>query len=315
MVDKRNTAVSVIIPCYNQAHFLRESIESLQKQTLSEWECIVVDDGSKDQTAEVVRMAADSDPRIKYCYQTNKGLSAARNRGLRIARGDYLLFLDADDLIEHEKLRISVEILQINQGIDALASAFRYFRNGDQNTLFCNKNGNLSPWAEQVWADPRPFLEKLLVFNFMSVNSVVIRASAAQKIGAFNEALKALEDWEYWLRGACQGVTFQFHDEPSTRSLIRVHSASMSYDEKTMLRAEIVMRRHVGSIMPNNLLKRINCMRAVDALRRSGCELSISKRAWMTLTFMGPFYCCERFLHKLASCAYANYRYIANKPS
>lgn len=296
MSDHKKASVSVIIPCYNQAHFVSESIESLQKQTLSEWECIVVDDGSKDQTAEVVRRAAESDPRIKYSFQINKGLSAARNRGLSIASGDYLLFLDADDLIEHEKLRTSVEILQRNQGIDGLASAFRYFRDGDQNNLFCDKNGNPSPWAEQVWADPRPFLEKLLVFNFMSVNSVVIRASAAQKIGAFNEALKALEDWEYWLRGACQGVQYEFHDAPFTRSLIRVHSTSMSHDESTMIAAEVPMRLGTSAMLPDQASRHVNFTRLIGALRLLGRRPSRAQIILLRIQCMGLWWVVRLYM-------------------
>lgn len=87
--------ISIIIPCYNHAHYLPFAVQSVLAQTCAQWEAIVVDDGSTDDTRTVA--ARFSDPRVRYHYQENQGLSAARNAGIRIARGDYLAFLDADD--------------------------------------------------------------------------------------------------------------------------------------------------------------------------------------------------------------------------
>ena len=82
-----NPLVSVIVPCYNYARFVPETIRSLQAQNFQNWECIVVNDGSKDNSEEVVKKLAEEEPRIKYVYQENKGLSAARNTGLSLAKG------------------------------------------------------------------------------------------------------------------------------------------------------------------------------------------------------------------------------------
>ena len=97
--------VSVIIPVYNGAFLIRDSIESVRRQSYGSWECIIVDDGSTDETAVVVRTDIAGDDRFRYVYQPNGGLSAARNKGLDCARGEYIQFLDADDVILPEKLQ------------------------------------------------------------------------------------------------------------------------------------------------------------------------------------------------------------------
>src|SRR6266436_3475630 len=100
--------VSVIIPCYNQAHFLHEAIDSVLAQTYSNREILVVDDGSSDATAAVAR----SYPHVRYVYQENAGPSAARNTGLKQTRGEYLVFLDADDRLLPEALEVGVDCLR-----------------------------------------------------------------------------------------------------------------------------------------------------------------------------------------------------------
>ena len=96
--------VTIIVPVYNGAGFIADTLESLRRQRHQEWECIIVDDGSTDNTAAVVKGSIDGDDRFRYFYQPNAGLSAARNSGLERARGTYIQFLDADDVLLPEKL-------------------------------------------------------------------------------------------------------------------------------------------------------------------------------------------------------------------
>src|SRR5437870_12319582 len=100
--------VSIIVPSYNYAHFIGEALQSIQSQTYSNWECIVVDDGSTDDTGALVRQLAEKDGRIKYVRQENRGLAAARNAGMANSEGVYFQFLDADDLLEPQKLERQV---------------------------------------------------------------------------------------------------------------------------------------------------------------------------------------------------------------
>ena len=110
MNPDRHPLVSVIIPCYNYALYLPESVGSIIKQTYSNWECIIVDDGSTDNTKEVVQQLCAKDDRIKYFLQSNSGPTVARNYGLAVAKGDLIQFLDADDLIENPKIEKQVAI-------------------------------------------------------------------------------------------------------------------------------------------------------------------------------------------------------------
>lgn len=117
------TTVSIIIPCYNQAQFLPSAIASLQAQTLGAWECIVVDDGSTDNTAETVANIALHEPRVRLVQQLNGGSASARDAGLKEAQGTFIQFLDADDTIAPEKLERQVQLME-RENLDISYTAF-----------------------------------------------------------------------------------------------------------------------------------------------------------------------------------------------
>src|SRR3989442_11796350 len=117
-MQKMERLVSVIVPSYNYGRFVGQALESLRAQTYPRWECIVVDDGSTDNTDAIVTAFAENDSRIKYIRQENQGLAAARNAGIVHSAGEYLQFLDADDLLESEKLERHVEFLEQHAEID-----------------------------------------------------------------------------------------------------------------------------------------------------------------------------------------------------
>src|SRR5688500_7922397 len=110
--------VSVVVPTYNYARFIGETFDSLRAQTYADWECVVVDDGSTDDTVEVVARWRERDPRIRYLRQPNQRQAAAKNTGLKEARGRYIQFLDADDLVEPRKLERQVEFLEATPSAD-----------------------------------------------------------------------------------------------------------------------------------------------------------------------------------------------------
>ena len=117
------TKVSIIVPCFNQASFLPKAIASLQAQTFKNWECIVVDDGSTDNTAELVANMAFQDERIRLVQQLNGGSASARDKGLDEAKGEYIQFLDADDTMASEKLERQVALME-REGLDISYTAF-----------------------------------------------------------------------------------------------------------------------------------------------------------------------------------------------
>ncbi len=103
------TKVSIIIPCYNQADYIEPCLQSIRNQTLQDWECIVVDDGSTDDSASIVNRIMQQDPRIRLICKENGGTASARNAGLQIAQGEYIQFIDADDWFNADKLQIQTE--------------------------------------------------------------------------------------------------------------------------------------------------------------------------------------------------------------
>ena len=109
-----NPKISVIVPCFNQGNYLSETLESVLKQTLKEWELIIVDDGSTDNSAAISKKYSSLDNRIKYVYQKNAGPSAARNKGVALSQAPLIYFLDGDDWIDSTLLESGVNFMNAN---------------------------------------------------------------------------------------------------------------------------------------------------------------------------------------------------------
>lgn len=107
-----NSLITIIIPCYNQAKYLNDSLNSALSQCYKNFECIIVNDGSRDETDKVARLWSKKDSRFTSITKENGGLSSARNAGLAIAKGDYIQFLDADDIIDKAKLELQISLLK-----------------------------------------------------------------------------------------------------------------------------------------------------------------------------------------------------------
>lgn len=142
MSQDKAPAVSIVVPCYNHGGLIHETIASIAKQTFTDWECIIVNDGSTDNSEEVCLKLAASDPRIRYFSQQNKGPSGARNRGIEEIRGRYVQFIDADDVILEDKIRVQVADLA---AVDGLALAYCDFE-------WCDETGKVVdvPWQWRV---------------------------------------------------------------------------------------------------------------------------------------------------------------------
>lgn len=214
--------VSVIIPAYNQSQYLGKAIESVLAQTYTHLETIIVDDGSTDDTATVSRHYT-SDKRVRYIFQENAGLSAARNTGIRHARGKYLTFLDSDDLFLPHKLDILVKRLKREPHLGLTA--------GQAQPI--NEDGQP---IGSLFDEPLPEDERrLLLGNPLHVGSVLLRRSWQEEVGLFDESLRSYEDWDMWLRLALAGCPMDFVHTPV--SLYRFHRAQMTRDGSQMTRA------------------------------------------------------------------------------
>ncbi|HVU83428.1 MAG TPA: glycosyltransferase family A protein, partial [Puia sp.] len=132
--------VTIIVPCYNYAHFLGHTLENIRAQKYAGWECIIVDDGSTDDTDKVTATFVRTDERFRYIRQDNKGLSAARNTGIHHSRGIYIQFLDSDDLIHPSKLDKQVAILEADRNIDITYGKSLFFHTSDPGKYYPSRD-------------------------------------------------------------------------------------------------------------------------------------------------------------------------------
>jgi glycosyltransferase involved in cell wall biosynthesis len=228
--------VSVVIPAYNYAHLIGETLQSIICQSYIKWECIVVDNGSTDNTKEVVESYGKIYNRIKYFSQPNTGPSSARNYGISLSSGEFIQFLDADDLLEKEKFEKEVEIMA-HHPYQIVYSDMRYFPSGAPDRLFhtmsLNSENDL-PWMKKISGKGNEVSEFLMKENIMVINSPLIRKSVFEKVGFFDVSLRFNEDWDLWVRCALNDIYFYFHDDLNTKALVRVHASSYSKDRFKM---------------------------------------------------------------------------------
>ena len=225
--------VSVIIPCYNHAHYLPCAVNSVLAQTIAGWEAIIVDDGSTDDTRAVAAELAD--PRIRYIYQENRGLSAARNTGIHIAEGEHLAFLDADDEWTPRFLEACLRILKDNVGVAAAVSLVQ----------FVDESGMELPRLGGRAVAPEDFRERMIEGGFFPPNAIVVRASAVRNAGLFDESLSSVEDWDLWLR--ITGHDGKVISIPEPLARYRVSVGSMSTDAGRMHANRMaVLAKHFG---------------------------------------------------------------------
>ncbi|HEX8148863.1 MAG TPA: glycosyltransferase family 2 protein [Pyrinomonadaceae bacterium] len=238
--------VSVVVPSYNYGHLVRETLDSLAAQTYGAWECVVVDDGSKDDTRSVVEAYAARDPRVRYVWQENARQGAARNNGMRHSSGDYFQFLDADDLLEARKFERQVEYLERHAEVDLVYSGVRYFDSGGAGLGHSRQYSvwdDGGRWMPEVSGRGRVLLEPLLRNNIMVVNSPLVRRRVVETVGEFDAAITPVEDWDYWMRCAAAGFHFRYEDADGVRALVRAHDLSASLDGRRMMRATLKMRK------------------------------------------------------------------------
>ncbi len=176
------TKVSVIVPTYNYARFLPDAVESLLAQTFGDWECIVVDDGSTDDTPAVVGAATANDGRVRYVSQANRGPSAARNRGVAESVGDYIQFLDADDVLPPTKLEAQIRRLETDPSIGIVYSDTRYFLDSATKLLSYVVPGP-RPSSTPDDRSSDPLIRALIHHNIMAVEGPLIRRSVLTAVG------------------------------------------------------------------------------------------------------------------------------------
>lgn len=181
--------ISIIIPCYNQASWLPNTLQSVYEQTYADWECLIVDDGSPDNTSEIGRLWEQKDGRFKLIQKENGGLGSARNFGLDLAQGRYILFLDSDDLISETKLETSLKVFD-GENADIVVTNFYHLINNKTKPPFCELQQNFLS-----------FENVLLKWDYefsIPIHCGIFRKELINGT-RFNETLKAGEDWIFWV--------------------------------------------------------------------------------------------------------------------
>lgn len=232
--------VSVIIPAFNSAQYLADAVESVFAQTYSVVECIVVDDGSTDHTQELLNKLLKLHPGLKTARKTNGGLSSARNMGLRESTGDFISFLDADDVLIPDKIERQVAYLNANPDVGIVY--------GD--CLIATET--LRPMKMYTAEMPRDIepIDALCYRNWFGVMIPLVRRTVIDRVGEFDEELASAEDWDYWIR--CSKIA-RISYLAGAVSLYRQHSCQMHYDYFCMRRACIQVAKKQFSDNPGRL--------------------------------------------------------------
>lgn len=216
--------VSVIVPAYNVGNYIEHTLRSLEQQHFLEFEVLVVDDGSTDNTADVVKQFCERDNRFHLLQKTNGGLSSARNYGIQKAQAPYIALLDGDDVYHKNKLANHVAILDSHSFVGVVYSASRAIRDDGRPTF-------ISLSGKPIYSDP---LKALLCKNFVGHGSnAVFRRRLVDEIGGFDENLRSSEDIDFWLRIAATR-NWSFYREPSILCYYRVRPSGLSFNVAQM---------------------------------------------------------------------------------
>lgn len=250
--------ISIVIPAYNYGHYLIECFSNLQQQTYTNWECLLVDNNSTDNTKQIVEDFSKQEPRIKYFFNSGNGPSPARNLGMKEAKGDYIQFLDADDLLQANKFENALAVFDKETDADIVYSDCRYFVDGNRNDLFFAMRAdktNDKAWMPYCEGSKQEMLPYILKENIMVISSPLIKASALKEIGCFDETLAFNEDWELWLRFVLADKRFVFDKKKNGFALIRVHKTSHSRNPFKMFLAGLIIGLRYTDAITNRQLK------------------------------------------------------------
>ncbi|MCL4551930.1 MAG: glycosyltransferase [Candidatus Marsarchaeota archaeon] len=218
--------VSVIIPAYNCQRFIEETIESVFSQTYSDYEIIVVDDGSSDNTKDILQRYSD---RVTYVYQENGGVSAARNRALALSRGEFIAFLDHDDLWIPEKLERQVSVLDSSPSAGLVYS----------DCYYIDANGSIiGKYTDYIEAFRGNVFRQLFICDFIPFLTVLARRSAIDAVGYFKVGWAIAEDYDLLLRIA-RAYPVEYLSLPLAK--YRKHSGNMSRDVDRFLEESFML--------------------------------------------------------------------------
>ena len=237
--------ISVIIPTYNRAGLILKAIQSVQKQSSKIKEIIVIDDGSTDGTKDILK-----NENITYIYQENKGVSKARNRGILLAKYDWLAFLDSDDIWDEDKIKEHIFLHTNNNNILASFTSEKWVRNGKTIKLK----------AHQKKEEPS-FLNSLALCK-IGVSTFFCHKKIFNDIGLFDENLKVCEDYDLWLRILLK-YNIKLIDKPLTTKFAG-HKNQLSFDTPLIDTYRIeALRKHINSKYNDEIIEEIKNKKSI----------------------------------------------------
>jgi tetratricopeptide (TPR) repeat protein len=236
-MDNNLPRVSVIIPTYNRANYLPEALRSVLAQSLRPFEVIVVDDGSSDNTREVVH---SFDSRIHYFWQDHRGVAAARNLGLEVAQGEIIAWLDSDDLWESEFLATLVPLLIQDEKLDGVYCGLAHI----------DPAGSLLPTSSEKVVPPEDLFSSLIESDFIVTPAIVVRKKCYEQVGPFDLQFRICEDYDMWLR-----LAKVFTIMGIARVLVKIRvsqNSTMMRDTDALCQSRIALtQKHFGACEGN----------------------------------------------------------------
>jgi glycosyltransferase involved in cell wall biosynthesis len=223
-----NPKVSVVTVTFNRQDFIREAIESVLAQSFTNWELIIVDDASTDNTKSVVDEYIAKDSRIRYFKnEKNLGIAKTRNKGLELARGEYIAPLDSDDVwLDKNKLQKQVEFLDINQDYALLGGGIMHID---------AKSKNIKKVLYPVYDST--IRNIILQFNPFPQSSLLYRKKVALECGGYSENYKICDDYDLWLK---MGLKHKFTNIPQVLAGYRVHGTNITHTKRLTTAREIL---------------------------------------------------------------------------
>ena len=209
--------ISVITPTYNRARFLPAAVASVLSQTFGDFELIIVDDGSEDNTPDVLKPFF-ADRRVRYVYQENQGQSHARNLALKQATGDFIAFLDSDDVWAPDKLEKQLAVFRANSEVDIV--------HGDEAII--NEQGSVVSLQNMRRYSGR-ITRYLLADNSVSITTALVRRRCFDEMGGFDTSVGVADDYELWLRFSAR---YCYQYEPGIVASYRVMADQISSDKR-----------------------------------------------------------------------------------
>lgn len=244
--------VSIIVTCFNQAHYLEKSVKSVLAQTLTDLECIIVDDGSTDNTSEIAALLVNSDPRVQYFPKPNGGVSSARNFGFKQATGQWIQFLDGDDWIDKDKTRFQLNHAEVlNEKSEAIIIYSDYER------VFIDQNHDITKRELNIVGafTSQQLIERLLIPDFLAdspfplLQQCLLISRKVCEQNQFDETMRALEDRDFVLDRLMADVKFIY--APIVGSFYVKHSFGLTSNWQKLKASyiyyyQIVCQKHPG---------------------------------------------------------------------